>query len=205
MNKELLLDIRKTATVKINLNNRIDYANDYILELLGYKLLDFVTQPPKIICHDDMPDLIHDTIGGFIMNYQEGIAVLKHKTINNDYFWAFTHYKPSYNKDGSFEAFITRRKPLPTKKLNGTIEDMKHQISQLYQILKGIENHTGQKQAEKYLEGFLEYKGYDTLKDYYMSFFDFSKDELEEYFSIDEQTSSKKIRRYTNFIDIYSN
>ena len=203
MNKELFLNIRKTATVKINLSNRIDYANDYILELLGYRITEFVTQAPKIICHEDMPDTIHDTIGGFIMGYKEGIAVLKHKTKYNDYFWAFTHYEPSYKPDGSFEAFVTRRKPLPTKKLNGTIEDMKYQISKLYEILKGIESHTGSKQAEKYLEGFLEYKGFDTLEDYYMSFFDFSKAELEAYFSIDEQTPDKKIRRYTNFIDIY--
>lgn len=204
MNKELFLDIRKTATVKINLGNHIDYANDYILGLLGYRnITDFVTQAPKIICNDDMPDLIHDIIGGFIMDYKEGVAVLKHKTQNNDYFWAFTHYKPSYKPDGSFEAFVTRRKPLPTKKLNGTIEDMKDQISKLYEILKGIEKHTGQKQAEKYLEGFLEYKGFDTLEDYYMSFFNFSKSELEEYFSIDEQTPDKKIRRFINFIDLY--
>ncbi len=203
MNKELFLDIKKTATVKINLANRIDYANDYILELLDYRITEFVTQPPKIICHEDMPDLIHDTIGSFIMEYKEGIAVLKHKTKNNDFFWAFTHYKPSYKPDGSFEAFVTRRKPLPTKKLNGTIEDMKYQISKLYEILKGIESHTGQKQAERYLEGFLEYKGYKTLEDYYMSFFDFSKAELEEYFSINEQTPVKRIRRFTNYIDLY--
>ncbi len=205
MNKELFLDIRKTATVKINLNNQIEYANDYILDLLDYSLLEFVTKPPRIICHDDMPDLIHDIIGSFIMDYKEGIAVLKHKTKNNDYFWAFTHYKPSYKPDGSFEAFITRRKPLPTKKLNGTIEDMKYQISKLYKILKDIENHTGAKQAQKYLEGFLEYKGFNTLEDYYMSFFDFSKEELEDYFSIDDQTPEKKIRRFTNYIDIYGN
>ncbi len=204
MNKELLLDIRKTATVKINLDNHIDYANNYILQLLNYPLMEFIRQPPKIICHDDMPDIIHDTIGGFIIGFKEGIAVLKHKTKNNDYFWAFTHYKPSYKPDGSFEAFVTRRKPLPTKKLNGTIEDMKFQISKLYEILKGIEQHTGIKQAERYLEGFLEHKGFDTLEDYYMSFFNFSKEELEEYFNINHKTPKKKIRRYINYIDIFN-
>ncbi len=203
MNNELFLDIRKTGTVKINLENHIDYANDYILDLLEYKLTEFVTQPPKIICHEDMPDIIHDTIGGFIMNYKEGIAVLKHKTKYNDYFWAFTHYYPSYKPDGSFEAFITRRKPLPTKKLNGFLEDMKYQITKLYQILKDIEQHTGEKQAKKYFEGFLEYKGFNTLEDYYMSFFNFDKAELEEYFSIDEQTPEKKIKKYTNIIELF--
>ncbi len=203
MNKELFLDIRKTATVKININNHIDYANDYILDLLAYKLTDFVTQPPKTICHEDMPDIIHDTIGGFIMDYKEGIAVLKHKTKDNDFFWAFTHYYPSYNPDGSFEAFITRRKPLPTKKLNGSLEDMKFQISKLYQILKDIEKHTGAKQAQKYLDGFLEYKNYPTLEDYYMSFFNFDKNELEEYLSIDDKTPERKIKKYTNYIDVF--
>jgi len=203
MDNEIFLDIKKTATVKINLGNHIEYANEYLLNLLGYKVTDFVSQPPKTICHQDMPDLIHETIGEFIMDYKEGIAVLKHKTKDNDFFWAFTHYKPSYKPDGSFEAFITRRKPLPTKKLNGTLEDMKYQISKLYKILKEIEIHTGMDQAKKYLEGFLEYKNYDTLEDYYMSFFDFSKNELEEYFSINEKTPDKKIKRYTNLIELF--
>ncbi len=203
MNNELFLDIRKTATVKINLNNRIDYANSYILNLLEYKLTEFVTQPPRIICHEDMPDIIHDIIGGFIMDYREGIAVLKHKTKNNDFFWAFTHYSPLYKPDGSFEAFITRRKPLPAKKLSGNLEDMKYQITKLYKILKEIEQHTGIKQAQKYLEGFLEYKGYNDLEAYYMSFFNFDKKELEEYFSIDEKTPEEKIRKYTNIIELF--
>ena len=203
MNNELFLDIRKTATVKINLGNHIEYANNYILELLGYNVTEFVTQPPKTICHQDMPDIIHDTIGGFIMDYKEGIAVLKHKTKNNDFFWAFTHYKPSYKPDGTFEAFVTRRKPLPTKKINGQMEDMKYQISKLYEILKGIEQHTGIEQAIKYLDGFLEHKKFNTLEDYYMSFFNFNKNELEEYFSIDQHTPESKIKKYTNVIDLF--
>ncbi len=202
MSNEIKLDIRKTANVKIGLQTNIEYANSYILDILGYDLLDFVTKPPKTICHPDMPDIIHDMIGGIIMNYEDGIAVLKHITKNGDYFWAFTHYKPVYKKDGSFDAFLTRRKPLPTKKLNGTIEDLKMQISKLYEILKGIEQHTGPKQAEKYLEGFLEYKGFDSLKEYYMSFFNFDEKELEEYFTIDENTPEKKIKKYTNIIGL---
>jgi len=203
MNKELFLDVRKTATVKINLENRIDYANDYMLDLLEYELLDFITQRPRIICHDDMPDIIHDTIGGYIMDKKEGIAVLKHKTKNNDYIWAFTHFYPSYRRDGSFEAFVTRRKPLPEKKLNGKIENLKYQIAKLYQILKDIEQHTGVEQATKYLQGFLEYKKFESLEDYYMSFFNFNKNELEEYFSIDEKTPQKVIKRYKSIIDVF--
>ncbi len=203
MNTELILNIRESATVKINLGNQIDYASEYMIEILKYNLTEFVTQPPKTICHPDMPDIIHDTIGGFIVGYKEGIAVLKHVTKTGEAFWAFTHYKPSYKQDGSFEAFVTRRKPLPSKKLNGTIEDMKYQISKLYKILKDIEQHTGQEQAQKYLNGFLEYKKYMTLEDYYMSFFNFNKGELEKYFSIDENTPEKLIKKYTNVIDVF--
>lgn len=203
MQKEILLDIRKSANVKIGLGNVIEYANDYILDILQYNLTEFVTQKPKIICHQDMPDTIHDTIGGFIMNYEEGIAVLKHKTKNDDYFWAFTHYKPSYNPDGSFDAFVTRRKPLPEKKITGELEDLKYQISKLYEILKGIEQHTGQKNAQKYLDGFLEYKGFKTLKDYYMSFFNFKNEELENYFAINEKTPEKAIKKYTNLVSLF--
>ncbi len=127
------------------------------------------------------------------------LANKKMKCIHN---WAFTHYKPVYKKNGDFEAFLTRRKPLPQKKLNGDIENLKYQISKLYKILKEIEEHTGYKHAANYLDGFLEYKGYKTLNDYYMSFFDFKKNELEEYFNIDESTPKKRIKKYTNTIGI---
>ena len=194
--KEIQLDIRQTAVVKIGLSRGIEYANDYILDLLGYELTEFVTQKPRIICHPDMPEIIHDMIGDLIMNFREGIAVLKHATKHGDYIWAFTHFKPVYKPDGSFDAFLTRRKPLPTKKVNGHPENMKAEISKLYTTLKEIELHTGMEQARKYLDGFLEYKQYDTLTDYYMSFFDFNKKELEEYFSIDYSTPAKVIRKY---------
>ena len=36
-----------------------------------------------------------------------------------------------------------------------------------------------------------------------MSFFNFDKKELEEYFSIDEKTPQKVIKRYKNIIDIF--
>ncbi len=203
MEKELFLDIRQSATVKINLGNHIEYASPYMLELLEYNTVEFVTQPPRTICHRDMPDIIHDIIGGYILEYKEGIAVLKHRTKNGDFFWAFTHYKPSYKPDGSFDSFITRRKPLPTKKITGEWEDMKYQISKLYQILKEIEIHTGAKAALNYLNGFLEYKSYETLEDYYMSFFNFNKDELETYFSIDAKTPESVINKFTSTIELF--
>jgi len=203
MNQTIHLDIRQSATVKINLNNQIEYASEYMLEILEYDIMEFVTQAPKTLCHPDMPEIIHNTIGELITGYKEGIAVLKHITKTGKEFWAFTHYKPSYKPDGSFEAFVTRRKPLPHKKLDGSIVDMKYQISKLYQILKDIELHTGLPQAEKYLNGFLEYNNYNSLNEYYMSFFDFKKDELEKYFSINETTPQKTINKYLNVIEIY--
>ena len=203
MERTINLDIRQSATVKINLDNKIEYASDYMMKILGYDLLEFVTQAPKTICHPDMPEIIHNTIGEFIMGYKEGIAVLKHITKTGESFWAFTHYKPSYKPDGSFEAFVTRRKPLPHKKLDGSIIDMEYQISKLYQILKEIERHTGLSQAQKYLKGFLEYHKYPSLNDYYMSFFNFKKDELEKYFSINETTSQRSINKYLNVIEIF--
>jgi hypothetical protein len=36
-----------------------------------------------------------------------------------------------------------------------------------------------------------------------MSFFNFDKNELEEYFSIDENTPQKVIKKYRNVIDIF--
>ena len=196
MGTEIILDVRKHATVKINLNNYIEYVDEYLLDVLGYDLTDFVTQRPKTICHPDMPAVIHETIGGYIGQYKEGIAVLKHATKDGNYIWAFTHYYPAYKDDGTFEAFITRRKPLPNKKVDGNVYNLKKTISKLYKVLKEIEEHSGTEVSRKYLEGFLEDRGVETLHDYYMSFFDFKKKDLEEFLSIDEKTPEKVIRKY---------
>jgi hypothetical protein len=196
MEIELLLDIRKSANIKISIEHDIEYANAYALEVLGLGLLDIISKPPKIVCHEDMPAVIHKTIGGYIMNFQEGVAVLKHKNYNGGYFWAFTYFKPVYNEDESFESFLTVRKPLPNRKLNGREDNMKGEIENLYLALKNIEIYGNPDYAQKYLTGFLEYKGYDSLTDYYMSFFDFKKHELENYFNINTRTPQKVIDRY---------
>jgi len=196
MEREIILDIRKKATVKINLNNYIEYVDEYLLDVLGYELTDFVTRRPKTICHPDMPAVIHETIGGYIGQYKEGIAILKHATKDGNYIWAFTHYYPSYNDDGSFEAFITRRKPIPNMRTNGHPFDLKEKISKLYKILKEIEDHSGVEISRKYLKGFLEDMEVESLHEYYMRFFDFKKKDLEEFLSIDEKTSEKVIRKY---------
>jgi hypothetical protein len=196
--REINLDVRKSANIKINVGIGIEYANEYMLDLLGYSITEFLTQEPKIVCHHDMPDIIHDTIAGFIMNHEEGITILKHENKNGDTLWAFTHFMPVYKPNGDFESYLTRRKPIPNNKINGYPENLKDQIEKLYIILKGIEAHSDKKYAEKYLEGFLEYKGYQNLKDYYMSFFNFSESELLEYFSINERTPQNLINKYFN-------
>jgi PAS domain S-box-containing protein len=196
MGKEILLDVRKSANIKIDLKKDIVFANQYALEVLGYDVSEFISQRPRIVCNDDMPHIIHDMIGAIIMNFKEGIAVLKHRTKNGDFFWAFTHYKPIYKPDGSFEAFLTRRKPIPNRKVNGEFDNLKAKITKLYTALKEIEELAGYDKAVKYLDGFLEDRGFDTLHDYYMSFFDFDPKELEEYFSINHSTSPKTIKKY---------
>ena len=196
MNKEILLDVREKGIIKISLENYIEFVDDYFLDLLGYQLTDFVTKPPKTVCHPDMPDIVHQTIGGYIMNRREGIAVLKHATREGDYIWAFTYYMPRYKPDGSFEAFVTYRKPIPDKKINGQAESLKNTITRLYVILKDLEIHSGVEVASKYLNGFLEDRGLKSLDEYYLQFFNFNKSELEKYFTIDERTSNSVIRKY---------
>ncbi len=190
------MDVRKKAVIKISLENYIEFVDDYFLNLLGYSLTDFITKPPKTVCHPDMPSIIHQTIGGYIMNRQEGFAVLKHATRSGDYIWAFTYYAPYYNAKGELEAFITYRKPIPDRKLNNRAEPLKESVTHLYAKLKDIENHFGDEVARKYLIGYLENRGLKSLEEDYYHFFDFDKKELRKYFEIKEKTPHRIIRKY---------
>jgi hypothetical protein len=196
MRKEIHLNVRKTANIKIDLKKNIVFANQYALEVLGMELNEILMQPPRIVCSDDMPAIIHNTIGSFIMSYKEGIAILKHRSSCDDYFWAFTQYKPVFKKDGTFEAFLTRRKPIPERKINGEIDLLKAKISKLYSELKEIEDNAGMEEAEKYLASFLKENHFESLDEYYMSFFDADYKEMEKYFNIDEKTPGKIIKKY---------
>jgi len=196
MAKEIRLDVRKTGTIKIGLNQNIWYANDYMLDLLGYNLVEFIGQKPKIVCSVDMPGIIHDEIGAMIQNYERGIALLKHQTRQGDYFWAFTHFRPSYKEDGSFDSFLTRRKPLPLRKLKYDEAHIRHSVEKLYSVLKEIETHHNLKTAKKYLQGFLEDRGFENLTAYFQSFFNLKPKEIEEYFSITPRTPQKIIKKY---------
>jgi len=51
------LDVRFSANIKINLGDWIEYANDYMLDLLEYNVDKFLIQDPKRVCYF-MPNII---------------------------------------------------------------------------------------------------------------------------------------------------
>jgi len=195
MERQIHLDPRKTVVIKINPGKGIVYANDYALEVFNYDLIEFIGKKPKIVCHDDMPDAIYDMIGEMIFEYQKGYAILKHKTQYNRYFWAFTYFAPSYKENGSFDSFITLRKPIPVSLLKKSLSETVTEIENLYFKVRQIEKHSGAEQGRKYLEGFLEDRNFDNLTEYYLGFFKFSNI-LPDVFKLNHLTPPKTFKKF---------
>ncbi len=196
MEREKHFSVRETPLVKINLNFGIVYVNDAMLDLMEMNLQDIIGEKPKIVCHKDMPGAVHDAIAEMIKDFKFGYAILKHGTKQGNYFWAFTKFEPKYKPDGTFETFLTKRKPVPMKKLKKNRQDWSDYLSLFYEKLRKIEEKSGSEISLRYLKGFLEEKGYESLSGFYLDFFNLSKKELDFIFNIDHKTPERKINKY---------
>ncbi len=196
MKQRKYIPVKETPLIKINLKFGITYVNESMLNMLEMDLTDIIGKKPKIVCHPDMPHAIHDSIATLITSFKTGYAILKHGTKEGNFFWTLTYFEPKYKKDGTFEAFITKRKPVPTKKLKKEKRNWEDYLLDFYAKLKSIEEKNGVDMSLRYLKGFLEEKGYGNLTGFYLDFFDMSPKELDFLFNINHQTSEKKIGKF---------
>ncbi len=172
INEEIKLFPYKTIMSKTDPKGIIEYANDYFVEVSGYKEWELMGQPHNVIRHPDMPKIIFKILWDRLKNKQNIHAIVKNLAKSGKYYWVVTDFKWKEDEDGNIVAYYSRRKAVPEK--------VKQYFGDLYARLRKLEEKGGMEASAAYLEGLMDEMGttYDQLV---LDLFGLTEDKLMEY------------------------
>ncbi len=172
VNQEIVLDPFKTIMSKTNKKGIIEFANDYFMEVSGYKEWELMGQPHNVIRHPDMPKIIFKILWDRLFNGQNIHAVVKNLAKDGRYYWVVTDFKIKYDEKGDIQALYSRRKAIP--------ENVKNFFSEFYSKLITIEQRGGITASGFYLTGFFEDMG-KSYDEFILDLFNLSEKQLKDY------------------------
>jgi PAS domain S-box-containing protein len=179
---EIILDPTKVIMSKTDYKGIIQYANDYFVEVCGYKAYELMGKPHNIIRHPDMPKVIFKFMWEQLHKGENIYAAVKNLAKDGSYYWVMTYFETKYDSNGNILAHYARRKAIPLK--------AKQVFEELYLKILKIEKQNPIA-AEKYFYGFIE----DSKKEYnelFLSILEISKEEFTNYFSKKELNINDK-------------
>jgi len=151
IDEEISLDPFKTIMSKTDPKGIIEYANDYFIEISGYKEWELMGKPHNILRHPDMPKVVFKVLWDKLKEGQPTIAIVKNLAKDGRYYWVVADFISKIDHDGNIISHYARRKAIPEK--------VKKEIGSIYETLLNIEKNNGMEASEVYLQGFLEDKG----------------------------------------------
>jgi len=153
---ELKMDASKTMISKTNANGIIVSANDFFLEISGYKKFELFGQLYNIIYHPDRPSVIFNDVWRKLRTGENFQIIVKNLTKNGNYFWSLNYYKTIVDGNGDILSHSIEGKAIP--------DALIYQIEKIYHTLISIEEKRGVEASNNYLIGLLEDENssYDT-------------------------------------------
>ena len=185
INNEIKLDPYKTIMSKTDRKGIIEYANDYFVEISGYKEWELMGQPHNILRHPDMPKVIFKTLWDKLNQAQPTIAIVKNLAKDGSFYWVVADFISKTDEEGNIKAHYARRKAIP--------EEVKAKISEFYTTLLNIEKKSGMEASQVYLEAYLDDIGMD-YETFIHHLFGLSQEDLHAYMTSeisDESLESK--------------
>ena len=189
-NNEIVLDPYKTIMSKTDSKGIIEYANDYFMEVSGYKEWELMGKAHNIVRHPDMPKLIFKMLWDNLKMGKGIYAIVKNLAKSGDYYWVIADFRLVEDKDGNTEAIYARRKAVPKK--------VKEKIIPIYNVLSELEKSSGMVASEAYFIGKLEDAGM-TYESFILNMFGLKKEQLEKYLSSEISDSDMLGNKETTF------
>jgi PAS domain S-box-containing protein len=151
-NEEIQLNPYKTIMSKTDQKGIIEYANDYFMEVSGYKEWELMGQPHNILRHPEMPKLVFKLLWENLNRAKPMLAIVKNLAKDGRYYWVIADFKTKIDSQGNLNHFA-RRKAIP--------EATKAKVEKLYRNILEIEKTAGLDASKAYFEGLLEDSGVD--------------------------------------------
>ncbi len=147
VNEEIKLNPMRTIMSKTDAKGIIEYANDYFMEISGYKEWELMGQPHNVIRHPDMPKSIFKILWDRINQGMPTYALVKNLAKDGRYYWVIAYFIP-VSKEGKIINHYAKRKAIP--------DEIKDEITSLYNMLLELEKTGGMEAAEAYFLSYLE-------------------------------------------------
>lgn len=152
IDEEIELDHKRYIMSKTDPNGIIEYANEYFVEISGYKESELIGKPHNIIRHPDMPKIIFKLMWKRLNNHKNIYALVKNLAKDGKFYWVMTDFDVKINlATNETISYFAYRRAAPKYAVK--------QIEKLYAKLADIEKEQGMSGSEKYLLGFLEERG----------------------------------------------
>ena len=171
---EIVLDPYKTIMSKTDKKGIIEYANEYFMEISGYKEWELMGQPHNIVRHPDMPKVVFKMLWDNLKIGNSIYAIVKNLAKSGDYYWVVADFKIIQDENGTIDAIYARRKAVPQK--------VKDKLIPIYNVLLELEKSAGMEASAAYFNGKLE----DAQMDYdsfILNIFGLNESQLEDYLS----------------------
>ncbi len=159
-NEEIILDPKKYILSKTDPKGVIEFANDYFVEICGYKEEELIGKPHNIVRHPDMPKVIFALLWDRLKRKENIIAVVKNRAKDGRFYWVMTDFDIRTDKlTGEITGYFAYRRAAPRKAIEA--------LEPIYKKLLEIEKTGGMEASRKYLVALLESQGknYDEFID----------------------------------------
>jgi len=170
---EIQLNPYKTIMSKTNQKGIIEYANDYFMEISGYKEWELMGQPHNILRHPDMPKIVFKILWDHLNMAKPIYAIVKNLAKDGSYYWVIADFKTKIDNEGHITHYA-RRKAIP--------ENVKQKINNIYKNILEIEKTAGLEASEAYLNGLLEDAGL-TYEQFILNIMGLNAEQLHDYMS----------------------
>lgn len=149
LNEEIELNPSKYIVSKTDTRGIIEYANEYFVQISGYKEEELIGSPHNIIRHPDMPKIMFKIMWNRIQKGKDVLVLVKNLAKDGRYYWVTTKFEPNLdpitNEIVSHTAF---RKAAPKKAVE--------KIVPIYEELLRIEKKSDMEASDRHLKIFLE-------------------------------------------------
>ncbi len=180
------LDATRKMKIKLDPNGNILYINHYFTEVTGFKAHELILQEFSKILSEDMPAFAQNKILDIALENDKNYFIIKGITKDGNCYWGFVRSVQEYNEDNTLKDILLEIKMLPLSAID--------KVSNLYDILREINNNAGMVAAEKYFDGYLEDRNLD-LKSYILAITETNEKKIDKYFAIDVDAQPVKKKK----------
>ena len=125
---------------KTDPKGKITYCNRIFIEIAGFSEAELLGQPHNIIRHPDMPRSVFRALWQTLQEEREFFGIIKNRTKNGGFYWAFANVTPSHNEHGHLLGYYSVRRCPRRESIN--------LLAPLYQAMHEEEQrHPGAREA----------------------------------------------------------